>query len=263
MLADCLLFQKPTNAKPENVIRNTKDPLQINHKTLLTIFILILFSYWALCQVAGDTEIVGSYQRGVPGLGTQNLPLSKDILFSIEYHSEFNPLLFLEDYWTKKGKYIFMKFNSSTRNSKALYSINEEFKNNLNQIKLTYCHEPISGAEIYYSSNGNLSIGRSDIDGNFVLPPLLIDAFIINSIGLDQVEYKVMCRSNNYFEVNFEANRKYYYEYLNKDSLDQSDTLKIINYNLVWVSNLSDEGDTTNWNYLKKMISVEESKKRE
>ena len=72
-----------------------------------------------------------------------------------------------------------------------------------------------------------------------------------------------MCRSNNYFEVNFEANRKYYYEYLNKDSLDQSDTLKIINYNLVWVSNLSDEGDTTNWNYLKKMISVEESKKRE
>ena len=156
-----------------------------------------------------------------------------------------------------------MKFNSSTRNSKALYSINEEFKNNLNQIKLTYCHEPISGAEIYYSSNGNLSIGRSDIDGNFVLPPLLIDTFIINSIGLDQVEYKVMCRSNNYFEVNFEANRKYYYEYLNKDSLDQSDTLKIINYNLVWVSNLSDEGDTTNWNYLKKMISVEESKKRE
>ena len=133
MLADCLLFQKPTNAKPENVIRNTKDPLQINHKTLLTIFILILFSYWALCQVAGDTEIVGSYQRGVPGLGTQNLPLSKDILFSIEYHSEFNPLLFLEDYWTKKGKYIFMKFNSSTRNSKALYSINEEFKNNLNK----------------------------------------------------------------------------------------------------------------------------------
>ena len=91
----------------------------------------------------------------------------------------------------------------------------------------------------------------------------LIDTFIINSIGLDQVEYKVMCRSNNYFEVNFEANRKYYYEYLNKDSLDQSDTLKIINYNLVWVSNLSDEGDTTNWNYLKKMISVEESKKRE